>query len=80
VAPVSSGDSGGAVTDRATAPVPPATFRFKPGACRIRIPPAADGTLNITVTLTVSETKQMTVKTTVDETASTQQLGPFTVE
>ncbi len=47
---------------------------------RIQIPPAADKTLDITVTLTVSESKQMTVKTTVAQTASVQQFGPFKVE
>jgi len=47
---------------------------------RIQIPPAADGTLDITVTLTVSETKQMTVKTTVSQSARAQQFGPFKVE
>ena len=46
---------------------------------RIKIPPAANRALNITVTLSISETKQMTVKTTVAETASTQQFGPFHV-
>lgn len=46
----------------------------------IKIPPAANKALNITVTLTVSEAKQMTVKTTVAETASMQQFGPFSVE
>jgi len=44
---------------------------------RIKIPPAANKTLDITVTLTVSENKQMTVKTTVSQTASTQQFGPL---
>jgi molecular chaperone DnaK (HSP70) len=47
---------------------------------RIKIPPAANKALNITVTLSISEAKQMTVKTTVAETASTQQFGPFAVE
>ena len=47
---------------------------------RIKIPPAANKSLNITVTLTVSEAKQMIVKTTVAEIASTQQFGPFSVE
>ena len=47
---------------------------------RIKIPPAANKTLDITVTLIVSDSKQMTVKTTVSQTASTQQFGPFAVE
>ena len=47
---------------------------------RIPIPTAADKTLDITVTLTVSASKQMMVKTTVAQTATTQQYGPFTVE
>lgn len=47
---------------------------------RIKIPPATNGSLNITVTLEVSETKMMSVKTTVAETASTQRFGPFAVE
>jgi molecular chaperone DnaK (HSP70) len=46
----------------------------------ISIPPVADNTLNITVTLKLSEDKQLRVKTTVAEAASVQEFGPFPVE
>jgi molecular chaperone DnaK (HSP70) len=46
----------------------------------ISIPPNADGTLNITVTLKISEDKRLRVKTTVAESASVQEFGPFPVE
>ena len=47
---------------------------------RIDIPPAANDAVGIIVTLTVSDSKQMTVKTTVVESAKTQEFGPFAVE
>lgn len=47
---------------------------------RIPIPPAANRTLDITVTISISADKQMTVKTTVAQTAATQQFGPFAVK
>lgn len=47
---------------------------------RIPIPPAANRTLDITVTISISADKQMTVKTTVAQTAATQQFGPFPVK
>ncbi|MGO9471800.1 MAG: Hsp70 family protein [Isosphaeraceae bacterium] len=46
----------------------------------ISIPPVADKALQITVTLKVSEEKQLRVKTTVAESASVQEFGPFAVE
>jgi molecular chaperone DnaK (HSP70) len=46
----------------------------------ISIPPVADNALQITVTLKVSEEKQLRVKTTVAESASIQEFGPFAVE
>ncbi len=46
----------------------------------IAIPPKPDSTLHITVTLKISEDMQMRVKTTVSETASVQEFGPFPVE
>lgn len=47
---------------------------------QIDIPSAANDAVTIIVTLSVSEAKQMTVKTTVVETATTQQFGPFPVQ
>jgi molecular chaperone DnaK (HSP70) len=46
----------------------------------IAIPPVADNALQITVTLKVSEDKKVRVKTTVAESASVQEFGPFPVE
>lgn len=46
----------------------------------VAIPPVPDNALNITVTLKVSEHKQLRVKTTVSETALIQEFGPFDVE
>ena len=46
----------------------------------IAIPPVADNALQITVTLKVSEDRQLRVKTTVVETAAVQEFGPFPVE
>ncbi len=46
----------------------------------ISIPPEPDNSLNITVTLKLSEDKRLRVKTTVAETASVQEFGPFPVE
>ncbi len=46
----------------------------------IKIPPVADNALQITVTLKISEDKQMSVKTTVSENGSVQKFGPFPVE
>ena len=46
----------------------------------IDVPPAANDAVGIIVTLTVSESKQMTVKTTVVKTAKIQQFGPFPVQ
>jgi molecular chaperone DnaK (HSP70) len=47
---------------------------------KIPIPKTKDNTLNITVTLKVSEDKMMRIKTTVMETASVREFGPFPVE
>ncbi len=46
----------------------------------IAIPAVADNALQITVTLKITEDKQMKVKTTVAETAAVQEFGPFPVE
>jgi hypothetical protein len=46
----------------------------------ISIPRVPDNTLNIIVTLKISEDKQLRVKTTVAETASVQEFGPFPLE
>ena len=46
----------------------------------IAIPPVADNALQITVTLKVSEDKKLRVKTTVAESGSVQEFGPFPVE
>lgn len=46
----------------------------------ISIPRVADNTLQITVTLKISEDKQLRVKATVAEPASVQEFGPFAVE
>jgi hypothetical protein len=46
---------------------------------RIPIPRAANQTLDITVTLIISAQKTMKVKTTVAQTASVKEFGPFPV-
>jgi hypothetical protein len=46
----------------------------------ISIPPAPDNALRIIVKLKISADKQLRVKTTVSETASVQEFGPFPVE
>ena len=46
----------------------------------IAIPPVADNALQITVTLKVSEDKKLRVKTTVAESGSVQEFGPFPVD
>ena len=46
----------------------------------IAIPPVADNALQITVTLKVSEDRQLRVKTTATEAHSVQEFGPFPVE
>jgi molecular chaperone DnaK (HSP70) len=46
----------------------------------IEIPPVADNSLQITVTLKISKDKKMKVKTTVSESATVREYGPFPVE
>jgi molecular chaperone DnaK (HSP70) len=46
----------------------------------IAIPRVPDNTLQITVTLKISEDKQMRVKTTISQPATVQEFGPFPVE
>jgi len=46
----------------------------------IAIPRVPDNTLQITVTLKISEDKQMRVKTTISQPAMVQEFGPFPVE
>lgn len=46
----------------------------------LAIPPVDDNALQITVTLKVSKDRKLRVKTTVAETASVQEFGPFPVE
>jgi molecular chaperone DnaK (HSP70) len=47
---------------------------------KIPIPRAPDHSLQITVTIKISEDKHMRVKTTVSEAASVREFGPFPVE
>jgi molecular chaperone DnaK (HSP70) len=46
----------------------------------IAIPTVPDNSLQITVTLKISEDKKMQVKTTIMQTATVQEFGPFPVE
>ncbi len=46
---------------------------------RIPIPPAANNSVDITVTLIISADKNLRVKTTVAQTAKVQEFGPFPV-
>jgi len=47
---------------------------------RVPIPPAPNGTLDITITLKIDEDKGMTVKATVAQSGVVKEFGPFPVE